>query len=64
MKKFSSLVLPTEIKKVYCDEKIGTIYSGIVRQLKKELHEALEKTVSFFATEMRTNGKQNNWKTQ
>ncbi len=41
-KKFShTLVLATEIKKIYCDELSGDIYTEIVMDLKKELKNAI-----------------------
>ncbi|ERP31867.1 flavohemoglobin expression-modulating QEGLA motif protein [Chitinivibrio alkaliphilus] len=49
-----SLVLATEIKKVYCDEKSGESYPEVIRELKLQLHRACIDMAYEFAETMTT----------
>jgi uncharacterized protein (TIGR02421 family) len=41
-----TLILPTEIKKVYCDESTGDIYPDVVKEIQKNLKQSIINTVN------------------
>ena len=53
----NTLVLATEVKKVYCNELTGATYPKVVKELQRKLKKAILNNVSFFSQE------KTNWKT-
>lgn len=49
----NTLVLATEVKKVYCDELTGVDYPNIISQLKHSFKEAIEKNINFIEKQTR-----------
>jgi len=52
----NTLVLPTEIKKIYCNELTGDIYPKIIKLLQQNLKRAILNNANYFSHEM------TNWK--
>ncbi len=52
----NTLVLATEVKKVYCDELSGDIYPKIIRLLQQKLKQAILNNANFFSKDL------NKWK--
>ena len=48
----NTLVLATEIEKVYCDELTGAAYPGIIRQLQQKLKKAILNNANFYSQKL------------
>lgn len=48
-----TLVLPTEVKKVYCDELTGDIYPKIIKSLQQKLKKAILNNANFFSGKLK-----------
>jgi uncharacterized protein (TIGR02421 family) len=48
----NTLVLATEIKKVYCDEETGDIYPKVIRQIHQNLKKAILNNALFFSNKL------------
>jgi uncharacterized protein (TIGR02421 family) len=50
----NTLVLATEIKKIYCDETTGDTYPRVIRKLQQKFKEAILNNAKFFCADLKT----------
>ena len=50
----NTLVLATEIKKIYCDETSGEVYPKRIRRIQQQLKSAIINNAKFFSTDIVT----------